>query len=249
MLGLKSHTNKIKFIAEDEYFNKVLTWPEPASKFIPQWWKDMELYRHMPGNEDGKKIIISNGISNATPRKCPPMLDAINSGYVIPLWSDIQINSNTEDELAYMSWRVSVPVFEIHGKQAELIGTPPGYCKNVFKYRTGMYIQTPPGYSIAVVPPLGYRDLPIQIVPGIIDSDQTNSINLLLPCWVKSGLDYEVIEKGTPIAQIIPFKREDWQMETSYLKNGESQANIDASFGTTLVNHYMRKVRQHKSYK
>jgi len=249
MLGLKKHMNKIKFIAEDEYFNKVLEWPSPASNFIPQWWKDFELYRYMPGNEDGKKLIVRDGVSNATPRKCPPMLDAINSGYIVPLWSDVQIMSNSSDGLAYINWRVQKPVFEIHGYQAEKIGTPPGYCKNVFKYCSGMYIETPPGYSILVVPPLGYRDLPIQVVPGIVDADQKNNINSLFPCWIRSGLEDEIIEKGTPIAQIIPFKREDWKMETGHLKNGESIARIDASFGSNLINHYMRNIRQHKSYK
>jgi len=241
--------NKIKFIAENEYFNKVLSWPKPASNFIPEWWKNFENYRYSPDNKDGKKVLIRNGESNATPRKCPPMLDAINFGYIVPLWSDVQVLSNTDDELAYISWRVTRPVFELHGYQAEQIGTPPGYCKNVFKYSTGMFIETPPGYSMLVVPPLGYRDLPFQVVPGVVDSDQKNNINTLLPCWVKSGLNNEVIEKDTPIAQIIPFKREDWKMETDYLNDGESVARIDAGFGSNIVNHYMRKVRQHKSYK
>jgi dUTPase len=248
MLGLKRHTNKIRFIAEDEYFNKILSWPKPSSNFIPNWWKEMELYKKSEENPSGNKVLVRGGISNASPKKCPPMLDAITSGYIIPLWSDVQISSN-EGDLAYMNWRVSVPVFEIHGVQAEKIGTPPGYCRNVFKYRTGMYIQVPKGYSVLVVPPLGYRDLPVQVVPGVIDADQTNSINLLLPCWIKSGYDNEIVERDTPIAQIIPFRREDWKMETDYMKNGESQANIDSSFGSTIVNHYMRKVRQHKSYK
>ncbi len=249
MLGFLKNMNKIKFIAEDEYFNKVLTWPEPASHFIPQWWKDFELYRYMPGNPDGKKLLVRDGFSNATPRKCPPMLDAINFGYIVPLWSDVQILSNTDDGLAYINWRTQRQVFEIHGFQAEKIGTPPGYCKNVFKYYSGMYLKTPPGYSVLVVPPLGYRDLPVQVVPGVLDTDQNNLMNILLPCWVKSGLDNQIIEKGTPIAQIIPFKREDWKMETDSLKNGESQAIVDSGFGSTIVNHYMRKVRQHKSYK
>lgn len=247
MFGLKRHTNKkIKFVARNKYYDEVLLKPEPASHFLPEWWKKMELYENIHGNTNGKRLITRFGNTNASPKKCVPMFDAFNSGYIIPLWSDVQVNSIAEDVL--INWRVKELVFTVHGGMADSIGTPPGYKKQIFKYSSGYHIYLPKGYSMLVLPPLGYRGLPFQAVPAVIDADKS-TLGLEFPVWVKEGIDEEIIEKGTPIVQLIPFKRESWGSEFDFYENGISQAVEDKGFGSTLVNHYMHKVRQHKSYK
>jgi antitoxin (DNA-binding transcriptional repressor) of toxin-antitoxin stability system len=246
MLGLKKHTNKkIVFVARDSYYNEVLLKPEPSSHFLPEWWKKMDQYEVI-GENNNKKLITRFGNTNASPRKCVPMFDAFNSGYIIPLWSDVQVNSTSDNVL--INWRVKEPVFTTHGDMAKLIGTPPGYKKQVFKYGSGYHIYLPKGYSMLVLPPLGYRGLPFQAIPAVIDADKS-TLGLEFPVWVKEGMDEEIVEKGTPIVQIIPFKRESWRSEFNFYESGISKAIEDRSFGSTLENHYMRKVRQHKSYK
>lgn len=59
-----------------------------------------------------------------------------------------------------------------------------------------------------IVKPLGFNDLILHAVPAIVDTD-INVQSFDLPMWIKQG--YEgIIPKGTPLAQVIPFKRDNW---------------------------------------
>ena len=108
--------NTIKFQAMDEYSNEVALRPYPATQAIPEWWKAMTPYSKSPDNPEGKKLIVSNRVSNAGPKKCVPMLDAITSGYIIPLWADVQIKNDGPNK--FITWRTAEPVFQEHGHQA-----------------------------------------------------------------------------------------------------------------------------------
>jgi hypothetical protein len=234
----------IRFEALDEYGWDVAPRPYPATQAIPDWWKAMTPYTKEEDNPEGNKLIIRNLVSNAGPKKCVPMLDAITSGYIIPLWADVQIKN--VDDSKYVTWRVTQPVFQEHGSQSKEVETPIGYQPQVFKFLNKWRMITPKGYSCLILPPLGYRQTGVQAIPAVIDTDRS-SLEILPPVWFSE--DFEgILEKGTPIVQVIPFKRSDWKAEYSYLKDGEYQKLQDKNFGATLVNHYMKKVWSKKTY-
>jgi hypothetical protein len=105
--------NNIKFIAKNQYGWEVCDKPFPASEAIPDWWKALPAYTPSEENPNGTKMIIESGHSNAGAKKCIPMLDAITSGYIIPLWADVQ--ARQENGSTKLSWRVSNDVFQVHG--------------------------------------------------------------------------------------------------------------------------------------
>jgi hypothetical protein len=235
----------IKFEARDEYGWEVGIKPYPASQVVPDWWKAMTPYVKSPDNPDGKKIIVSNFESNSSAKKCVPMLDAMLSGYVIPLWADVQVKNYGENEKS-LTWRVSKDVFQEHGSSASEVQEPVGYNAQVFKFMNKWKIITPKGYSCLITQPFGYRQTGVQAIPAVIDTDK-NSLEILPPVWFAK--DFEgILETGTPIIQVIPFKRSDWKAEYSYLKDGEYQKIEDGNFRRHIVNHYARKVWQKKSY-
>jgi hypothetical protein len=240
-------TNKIKFIATDEYGWEVCDKPFPASQAIPEWWRAMTPYRPSEENPDGKKIIVRNSSANAGPKKCVPMLDAITSGYIIPLWSDVQVTQVEGNP--QISWRVKRNVFELHadtkGPGVE-VEKPEGFSDQVFKFINTWRVSTPPGYSILITQPFGYRQSPFHAIPAIIDSD-ISTLELIPPLWIKEGFE-GIIEKGTPLVQVTPFKRENWKAEFSYMKDNEYAYLQDKNFGSNLVNHYARKVWSKKKY-
>ena len=102
--------NEIEFVALDKHAFKVCSKPFPASQAIPQWWKDASPYVKSERNPDGKKIIVEDRESNASFKKCTPMLDMLSSGYIVPLWSDVQVK--IESGFPLITWRVSKNVFE-----------------------------------------------------------------------------------------------------------------------------------------
>ena len=245
-------TNIIKFTAKDEYGWEVQNRPVPASSLVPQWWKEMTPYDVSSENLDGKKLIIENRMANATFKKCTPMLDALVSGYIITLWADVQIKQEKGlDNKFYprITWRVNYPngIFQQHGSSSQLIPPSIGYSNIVFKYLNTWIPHTPSGYSVLVTAPFGYKDLPFYAIPAIIDSDKSQ-LEVVPPMWIKEGFE-GIVEAGTPLIQITPFKRENWKSEFDYLKNGEYEKIEDKNFNKNLINNYVRNHWSKKSYK
>jgi hypothetical protein len=246
-MGFRKKLNKetITFTALDKYGFDTQDRPYPASMSIPKWWKDLTPYDKTLDNPDGKKLIVQNGISNASAKKCQPMLDAITSGYIIPLWADVVV-AQTEAFPA-LSWRTNQPIFELHGPSSRLIPPPSGYDQVVFKYLNTWIPRTPPGYSILVSSPFGHNDLPFHAVPAVVDSDKA-TLELIFPMWIKTGFE-GVVEHGTPMIQLTPFKRTNWTSEFNHKEDGEHRKSSDQNFGKTLVNHYIKTEWSKKDYK
>jgi hypothetical protein len=235
----------IKFEARNEYGWDVAERPYPASQSVPDWWKAMTPYSKSEDNPDGKKLIVRNFESNASPKKCVPMLDAMLSGYIIPLWSDVQVTNDGQNGKS-LTWRAREDIFQAHGFDAANVETPIGYSNQVFKFMNRWRIHTPKGYSCLITQPFGYRQTGVQAIPAIVDTD-VSSLEILPPVWFAE--DFEgILEAGTPMVQVTPFKRSDWKAEYSYLKDGEYERIEEKNFRRHIVNHYVRKVWQKKDY-
>lgn len=246
-------SNIIKFIARDEYGWETQNKPVPASSLVPQWWKEITPYDISSENLDGKKLIVENRAANASFKKCTPMLDAITSGYIVTLWADVQVRQVYDEELnkyfPRVTWRTNDPwgMFTQHGVSSQKIPSPTGYSNIVFKYQNTWIPITPLGYSVLITSPFGHRDLPFHAIPAIIDSDKSQ-LEILPPMWIKDGFE-GIVEEGTPLFQITPFKRENWKAEFDFYTETQYKLIEDKNFNKTLVNHYIKKVWSKKSYK
>jgi hypothetical protein len=236
-------TNEIEFVALDKYSFEVCPKPFPASQALPQWWKDASPYLKSGKNVDGKKIIVENYQSNASFKKCTPMLDLLSSGYIVPLWSDVQVRY--ENELPSISWRVERNVFELHATQE--VEIPNGYQKSQFKFLNQWVPKLPKGYSALIIACPGYPNNPFRAMQAIIDYDKTTH-PLFTPMFLKEGFE-GIVEKGTPMFQIIPFKRNNWESKFSFLESGQSAINVDRDIKATIVNNYVKNFWDKKSYK
>jgi hypothetical protein len=89
--------------------------------------------------------------------------------------------------------------------------TPYGYEDDHFHWYPNWMPELPKGYSALYLNPINRFDLPFITVSGVIDNDDMDTPGLM-PFFIKK--DFEgIIPAGTEYAQIIPFKREDWEME------------------------------------
>jgi hypothetical protein len=240
-------TKKIVFKSCYPWFFEVAPKPIPASKNLPEWLKKMSPYMATENNPLGNSLSVINRTANVSGKKCFPMLDALSSGYLIPLWSDVYVDATSETTPPAITWRVSRPVFEMHGDQTEGVEAPKDFHMQPFKYLNYWRIITPPGYSILVTQPFGFRNTNLQAIPAVIDTDKSN-LQILFPLWIKKGFK-GVIEKGTPIAQVTPFKRDNWEAEYSTYSDDTEYRNLeDAHFGGNLINNYMRREWSKKTY-
>jgi hypothetical protein len=175
--------------------------PMPCSKQIPDWYKKLESYM------GGKKKPNFNAQTTATIKRCIPVFDSITAGYLITTPVDIYVR--LKDGAPFYSWPTYGPI-EFHPlEQAPLHPLSQGV--NYPKFLNPWSIRTPKGYSVLITQPM-HRESPFKILDGIVDTDTyTNSINFPFQLL---DINFEgLIPQGTPMAQVIPFKRTNWQMK------------------------------------
>jgi len=229
---------QIKFFARNKTVFQLQKKPIPAKNYMPEWIKKMSLY--YPEN----KLKISSSTSNMTVKKCPPYLDVLQAGYYVQLHTDVFITQH--DNNYHIDWKVKDSPFEIHGEQSKLIETPHGYHEHVVKYLWGVIPKVPKGYSLLVIHPQAYQNLPFKTVPAIVDCD-TLTFNFTLPVWVSKNHE-GIIKKGTPIAQLIPIKRDTWNSSYESFKNDEYDILQQKDYAATLIDRYRNKYWHKKSY-
>ena len=235
--------SKITFVST--IVDPTLPEPIPASKKMPEWYKSIPRY------VGGKKKPPTNSAgTSGTIKTCMPVLDVMTSGYLILSSADVFIEKNEQGR--FYSW-ANYDLITFHG-QTQVTGYPKLEKKlkleDVPKFTNHWIVQTPKGYSSLFVTPF-HHDLPFTILPAIVDTDTYfNSVNFpFLPDPDFEGL----IPKGTPIAQVIPFKRDNWEMSVKLIENSkEAQKNllqVAKSLSTQFFDKYKRNHWVAKSYK
>ena len=121
-----------------------------------------------------------------------------------------------------------------------------GFSKTPFKWSSTWYIQTPPGWSCLFTHPSGHGDLPFRTISAIVDTDVYKQ-EIAFPFWLLDSFE-GVIEKGTPIVQVIPFKRQEWHSEVSRLKDKEWFYMKERGFNSKFIGNYLKNFRQDKKY-
>ncbi len=200
--------NNISFTPDLSFeLSEAVTPPSPAISNIPTWFKDTNL---RIGGEQRDGLSGGNTQApNTTVKGCSPFLDAFGFGYIYTLPLDVEIRDNGK---GYdFNWRAKGDFLTMHDRsQAPL--TPPamGGEKEIVKWMNAFFIKTPPGYSCLFTHPLNRNELPFRTFSGVVDTDSYH-LPVHFPFQLVSTEKNFIIEKGTPICQIIPFKREDWK--------------------------------------
>lgn len=229
---------EIKFIpAKEEYEHWVLK-PEPAINNIPDWFKDSGLFIN------GDSLHIEPRGPNLSIKKCVPFLDSMTAGYYIFLSSDIFVDPNDSESLIH--WSIDEKIVDSHSlEQLEKYSIPNIFLKNPLKWINQYIISTPKGYSVYITHPQHRNDLPFHTLSGIVDSDR-HPIPINFPFFLHKDFS-GIIPRGTPIAQVFPFKREDWKMSVE-----KSEKNIEAKeklFFSKIINSYRKDFWVKKSYR
>lgn len=246
---------KVKFTIQEELFDAVPS-PRPASKLIPEWYRKIDKNFDEVHNGVNWNVVMDGGLKKfntaKTIKACLPVRDYLTSGYIIPAWTDITILRDDNDKYG------SLEPFEREFTEGHLVGVEWHHKKQftgspfektsdgekIVKIVNPWCIRTPKGYSSFIFSPF-YHQNKIEIMPAIVDTDTMESpINL--PAILK---DKEaIVERGTPLVQIMPFKREEWSHDVS--KNPENlfrkiQMQIKLAMGSI----YTRENWQRKFYR
>lgn len=179
---------EIKFIAKDLDVQACVDKPVQAKSVIPEWFKNTP-----------RSI---NGVG--TSKVCMPFLDSFTYGYIQTLWCDIEVSNNGQ-KIDFDSDFDPVEVKTVNPKHVPMFE---GYASVELQWNTQWEPVTPDGYSTLYTHPLNHYDLPFMTFSGIIDTDKFN-LTGPLRFVLKEGFE-GTIKKGTPLYQMIPFKRDSW---------------------------------------
>jgi len=211
--------------------------PIPASKNIPSWYSDLNSYI---GN---KKMPTIDGTNPSTIKKCMPVFDLMVAGYLIKSPTDVFVSSINGEP--YYQWP-TLEVISFHPIE-QAPNHPDQNGVTYPKWINNWSIKTPKGYSTLFIQPV-HRESVFKILPGLVDTD-TYHAPVNFP-FVLNDPNFEgLIPKGTPIAQVIPIKRENWAMQFGEEKERSEQLRVAQRLNTAFFDRYKTMFRQVKVYK
>lgn len=182
--------------------------PIPAKQALPQWYVNMS----NKGDETKSSPCIINGefAFNTTLKRCQPFADALTFGYVQLAWQDIFIQQDEDNNIDF-GFPVEPSICKIRESQNTNYPINPAFNPIEFSWMPKYYPELPNGYSCLITHPINRYDLPFITLSGVVDSDDYVISHSFanLPFYVRKGFT-GIIPAGTPLWQIIPFKRDPW---------------------------------------
>lgn len=191
--------------------------PIPASLGLPGWLKTMPT----------QAFNVLNSREEDTVKRCPPFVDAMTCGFLIPLMCDVRFENGE------ISWDNDLPA----GGELDYPRSPVGFHdasqvtgtplfeqdRFLIKFRNPWLIEAPEGYAVLFMHPVNRFDLPFTTLTGLVDCDRYRDSWIHFPAHWHDVNFNGVLPKGTPIAQCVPVKRERWAMETAPLTAEETR--------------------------
>ncbi len=220
----------------------ILPLPIPAVSGLPDWFKALPQ----------KKFSELAQAETLTVKKCPPFIDAMTYGFLMPLVADLKI------ENGMFSWNRDVPgdaLFEYTRSpidfhdSSQIVGTPfhePD--RYAIKFNNFWTIQVPDGYSLLVTHPVNRDDLPFLTLTGLVDADRYFDNFINFPARWRDPDFSGVLPKGTPVAQVLPIKRDEWDAKFDVIAGDEAVSRFveTASAVAHVPGTYRRQFRSPK---
>lgn len=197
---------KIIFNPSSEESYHCIAPPDSASKCIPIWYKRSPVF-------DSKNIMFDEegSIKNHVLKQCMPFIDSLTSGYIQKTWCDMHISFD-DNELIIIQSEKSMPLFS--NRQTSHVKVNDDYYPTEFVWYAPWMPETPKGYSCLFVNALNQFDLPFTTCSAIVDTDNFTATPWgRVPFYFKKNFT-GIIPCGTPMYQIIPFKRDNWVSES-----------------------------------
>lgn len=184
----------IRFLcaAEDE---GVVAPPVPARSYLPEW------FRKLPAVDDAEVSQTDTGL---TIKRCMPFLDAMTTGWIIPLAATVRMEIADNGRKVEAGWDFDRTLVSNHGMH-QVRGNPWGD-RPPRKFHNFWTIVTPPGWSCLFLNPMNRPNGVFEILAGVVDTDTYRSA-VHFPFFATGPDGLHVIEKGSPIVQVIPFER------------------------------------------
>jgi hypothetical protein len=212
--------------------------PTPAKNNIPEWYKNTNTYV----NNNEKEIQFKDENSR-TIKRCLPVFDALTAGYILYTQADVQVTQ----KFGLQQFSSSGQNFVGHHPLQQAPLHPFRNIGGYPKFNSPYAITTPPGYSILFLPPMHNPNKIFTIFEGVVDTDTYHS-PVLFPFVLNDRNWTGIIPAGTPMAQVIPFKRDSWTYKIGSDKEIKDAEKIMFKTRSVFYNAYRNLFWQKKEY-
>lgn len=233
----------IKFNPVNETAELSVPYPKPALDFIPDWYK-----KATPFFTKKPEFDIETGKPNPTFKKCMPFLDSFSMGYIQETWTDIWIEKKEGETFFYYPSGPRILSERVLHDNDTFPKIQP-FLPQHYTWHPPWFPELPIGYSCIITHPFNHVDLPFFTLTGIVDADgfTHSEQGSNLPFMLRN--DFEgMIEKGTPMYQIIPFKRESWKSSPNEF-NEKHQLKVTQAVKQFMWNGYKNLFWNKKDFK
>lgn len=234
---MKRISRQISFFPITKETERLQDNPKPATYYFPKWFKKLN---HTVRNEPFR---VFNQTTNLTVKSCPPVIDALTTGYMITFPADIQVVQDLTGT-AFLNWRVNEQLVVVHDSALlSSFPTPHGYSPTAYKFSGRWGIKTPKGISLLITQPFNRTDLVTYAMSAVVDTDRFPFFDVTF--WLKEGFE-GVLEANTPIAQLIPIQRNIWS--SNVLGYSEDHLTLFSQLLKKIKNGYRTLFWVKKSY-
>jgi hypothetical protein len=178
--------------------------PVAAAQGLPGW------VRTMPA--EAFNAVLS--ADDDTVKRCPPFIDAMTSGFLIPLICDVTVENGefTWDNDLPAGGPDDMPRAPIGFHDAGQVTGTPLFEDDRFliKFHNLWTIEAPEGWSLLFTHPANRFDLPFTTLTGLVDCDRYHDAWINFPAHWHDERFSGVLPKGTPVAQCFPIRRKIW---------------------------------------
>ena len=237
--------SKLTFVCTDKgiMLNKELL-PQPAIKYIPNWYKNMKV----PHTIDKERPILSKILKPKTIKQCPSFVEMFNEGYILPAPTDIYIYLNGDK----FEWRTPITYKTFHNNgeidfhaDIQMVDHLPSNSniKAIFKIIFPYVLFGPKGYNLKIMPvPYAFNN-DYHANYGIQDLDNIFEINVQIN--FTSDKNEILIKRGDPIALVIPYKKDKFDVEYEYMDDSKHKNKMlqqDFKIVNTFNNRYFKSL-------
>lgn len=213
----------------DENLDGVFPAPVPAIKKAPEFYKSI-------------KPQSNSRPDTGTVKRCVPFLDALSAGFIIPMWADFYVVAH-KGELQFNFPRNLPMTSSVQPHEYVQFYDHPmaehSYGKLCMKFMNPWVVETEPGYSCFFTSPLNHLETRFKLLDGSVDTDTYYS-NVNFPFLWTGGDGEFFIPKGTPLVQVIPYRRETFTLEIG-ATNTARRNNTNDRLGTYLKDAYRKE--------
>jgi hypothetical protein len=200
---------------------------KPAVHFLPNWWKSIP-----PTYE----LEDDNGVKtkNSTIKRCDGFIDHYKTGFIIPLWSDLNI-SISNDFLGYrFGYKFSDECSEIRFHDVAEFGSTFSEYQHM-KIISPWFFREKSGVNFAFIQPTWNQiNLTKNIIfpPGTINYKHQCGTNINIFFKKYQSIQYE-LEFGMPLAHILPLTEKRIVIKNHLISDNEIQ-KMTSEYGTRI---------------